>query len=133
MGNKVDYSISEDLVIKYNTLNERKKEVEKELDELKKVFHMYFDNVVGPNQKGEITVNQYKLQRQIRKTEKFHDEKTVHRLEELNMNELIHLVKKPDEEKVKSALTLGFINEEDLEDCIIKSASQAIVVKPIKK
>nr|WP_246625129.1 hypothetical protein [Fictibacillus nanhaiensis] len=121
------------MVIKYNTLNERKKEVEKELDELKKVFHMYFDNVVGPNQKGEITVNQYKLQRQIRKTEKFHDEKTVHRLEELNMNELIHLVKKPDEEKVKSALTLGFINEEDLEDCIIKSASQAIVVKPIKK
>jgi hypothetical protein len=130
--NKTDYTISEDLVIKYNTLNAKKKELEKELDELKKVFHIYFDNLVGPNEKGEVTVNNYKLQRQIRKSEKFNEEKTVHRLTELNMTDLIHHVPKPDEEKVKSALTLGLIKEEDLEGCLIKSASQAIVVKTLK-
>ncbi|MFD1357001.1 hypothetical protein ACFQ4X_03745 [Fictibacillus halophilus] len=130
--NKTDYTISEDLVIKYNTLSAKKKELEKELDELKKVFHIYFDNLVGPNEKGEVTVNNYKLQRQIRKSEKFNDEKTVHRLTELNMTDLIHHVPKPDEEKVKSALTLGLIKEEDLEGCLIKSASQAIVVKTLK-
>jgi hypothetical protein len=130
--NKTDYTISEDLVIKYNTLSAKKKELEKELDELKKVFHIYFDNLVGPNEKGEVTVNNYKLQRQIRKSEKFNDEKTVHRLTELNMADLIHHVPKPDEEKVKSAITLGLIKEEDLEGCLIKSASQAIVVKTLK-
>ncbi|WP_253805453.1 hypothetical protein [Fictibacillus arsenicus] len=130
--NKTDYTISEDLVIKYNTLSAKKKELEKELDELKKVFHIYFDNLVGPNEKGEVTVNNYKLQRQIRRSEKFNDEKTVHRLTELNMTDLIHHVPKPDEEKVKSALTLGLIKEEDLEGCLIKSASQAIVVKTLK-
>ncbi|ANX11768.1 hypothetical protein ABE41_007085 [Fictibacillus arsenicus] len=124
--------MSEDLVIKYNTLSAKKKELEKELDELKKVFHIYFDNLVGPNEKGEVTVNNYKLQRQIRRSEKFNDEKTVHRLTELNMTDLIHHVPKPDEEKVKSALTLGLIKEEDLEGCLIKSASQAIVVKTLK-
>lgn len=130
--NKTDYTISEDLVIKYNTLSAKKKELEKELDELKKVFHIYFDNLVGPNEKGEVTVNNYKLQRQIRKSEKFNEEKTVHRLTELNMTDLIHHVPKPDEEKVKSALTLGLIKEEDLEGCLIKSSSQAIVVKTLK-
>ncbi|WP_226537313.1 hypothetical protein [Fictibacillus halophilus] len=130
--NKTDYTISEDLVIKYNTLSAKKKELEKELDELKKVFHIYFDNLVGPNEKGEVTVNNYKLQRQIRKSEKFNDEKTVHRLTELNMTDLIHHVPKPDEEKVKSALTLGLIKEEDLEGCLLKTASQAIVVKTLK-
>jgi hypothetical protein len=133
MANQIDYTISEDLVIKYNTLNERKKEIEKELDELKKVFHIYFDSIVGKNEKGEVTVNNYKLQRQIRKSEKFNDEKTVHRLHELNMTDLIQHVPKPDEEKVKSAITLGLIKEDDLDGCLIKSASQAIVVKEIHK
>jgi hypothetical protein len=129
---KTDYTISEDLVIKYNTLSAKKKELEKELDELKNVFHIYFDNLVGQNEKGEVTVNNYKLQRQIRKSEKFNDEKTVHRLTELNMTDLIQHVPKPDEEKVKSAINLGLIKEEDLEGCLIKSASQAIVVKTLK-
>ncbi|MCM3732621.1 hypothetical protein M3196_13190 [Fictibacillus nanhaiensis] len=129
---KTDYTISEDLVIKYNTLSAKKKELEKELDELKNVFHIYFDNLVGKNEKGEVTVNNYKLQRQIRKSEKFNDEKTVHRLTELNMTDLIQHVPKPDEEKVKSAINLGLIKEEDLEGCLIKSASQAIVVKTLK-
>nr|WP_276531374.1 hypothetical protein [Fictibacillus nanhaiensis] len=120
------------MVIKYNTLSAKKKELEKELDELKNVFHIYFDNLVGKNEKGEVTVNNYKLQRQIRKSEKFNDEKTVHRLTELNMTDLIQHVPKPDEEKVKSAINLGLIKEEDLEGCLIKSASQAIVVKTLK-
>ncbi len=129
---KTNYTISEDLIVKYNKLNEKKKELEKELDELKKVFHIYFDHLVGQNEKGEVTVNNYKLQRQIRKSEKLHEEKTVNRLTELNMTDLIHHVPKPDEEKVKSAIMLGLLSEEDLEGCLIKSASQAIIVKTLK-
>ncbi|MFK4997956.1 hypothetical protein ACI2OX_12515 [Bacillus sp. N9] len=48
---------------------------------------------MGVNHKGEITLNGYKLQRQIRKTERFHDEITIKRLEDLNMHELIQMIK----------------------------------------
>jgi hypothetical protein len=132
LDSQTDHKISEDLVMKYTKLNEKKKKIEKELDELKIIFHQYFDALVGQNVKGELIINHYKLQRQVRKTEKFNDELTVNRLEELNMSDLIKLVKKPDEDKVKSALTLGFLKEGDLDGCLVRSATQAIIVKEVK-
>jgi hypothetical protein len=132
LANQTDHNLSEDLVIKFTKLNEKKKKIEKELDELKKIFHNYFDTKVGQNMKGELVINHYKVQRQVRKTEKFNDELTVNRLEELNMSDLIKLVKKPDEDKVKSALTLGFLKEGDLDGCLVRSATQAIIVKEVK-
>lgn len=131
MANDNDHLITKDMVIKYNLLSERKKELEKELDELKKTFHIYFDNLVGKNVKGEITVHNYKLQRQIRNTQKFNEVETVKRLEELNMKDLIRVVKKPDEEKINAAMNLNFLNEDDLKGCVVTSSSQAIVVKPL--
>ncbi len=111
----------------YADLIVRKKEIEAELDELKKEFNDYFDSSVGKQGKGEIIIGDYKLQRQIRKTEKYAQEATVTRLEELNLHELIQ--KKPDEGKIKSALNLGLLKKQDLDGCVSTIYSQAISVK----
>jgi alanyl-tRNA synthetase len=122
--------ITKEMLCEFEDLNELKKDVEKRLDALKKTFHLYFDENVGVNEKGELTIDGYKLQRAIRKVEKFDIDKTVDRLESLNMVDLIQVIKKPDEEKVKAALNLGFLKNEDLEGCIAVHSSGAIYVKP---
>lgn len=126
-----EFSITGEMLVKYYELNKQKKEIELEMNQLKETFHQYFDHLIGRNEKGEISISGYKLQRQIRKTEKYHEEVTVKRLEELNLNDLIHVVKKPDDLKIKSALHLGLINEQQLEGCIITTCSPAISVKPL--
>ncbi|PLR77506.1 hypothetical protein CU633_10235 [Bacillus sp. V3-13] len=123
--------ITGEMLVKYYELNKKKKEIELEMNQLKDIFHHYFDDQVGTDDKGEITISGYKLQRQIRKTEKFHDEETIKRLEELQMNDLIKIVKKPDDVKIKSAINLGLLHAEDLEGCIITTTSPAISVKPV--
>lgn len=119
--------ITREMLANYNELNRRKKEIETQLDELKNVFNQYFDMAFGKNVKGELVIKDYKLQRQIRQTEKYEQEATVHRLEELNLMDLIQ--KKPDEAKIKSAINLGLLKDEDLEGCKITNTSQAIYVK----
>lgn len=115
----------------YLNLNLRKKEIENQLDELQKIFHSYFDYQVGENQKGELVINNLKLERVIRKKEKFDETETVNKLEELKLTDLI--VKKPDGDKIKSAINLGLLSEKDLEGCISTTSTKAIYVKPIKK
>ncbi|MEK5521923.1 MULTISPECIES: hypothetical protein [Heyndrickxia] len=129
MNNNVDYFITKEMVVQYDDLNRKKKEIEKELENLKKAFNQYFDVAVGKNVKGELNISGYKLQRQIRRSEKFEQDETVKRLEELNMMDLIQ--RKPDEGKIKSALNLGLLKETDLEGCIKQISSQAIYVKQI--
>ncbi|MFB5284769.1 hypothetical protein [Peribacillus sp. Hz7] len=124
-----DSLITRDKLVQYVELSRKKKEVEMQLEALKKDFNKYFDYLVGKHSKGEVTISDYKLQRQVRKMEKFDREITVNRLEELNLKDLIQ--KKPDEEKIKSALNLGLLKENDLEGCVITSSSQAIYVKQI--
>ena len=126
---EANYMITREMLSRYQELNQKKKEIEQQLDELKKAFNHYFDISVGQNIKGEITVNDYKLQRQIRTTEKYKQEETVSRLEELKLMDLIQ--KRPDEGKLKSAINLGLLTEEDLAGCKIISSSQAIYVKQI--
>ncbi|MEH7375806.1 hypothetical protein [Neobacillus drentensis] len=127
MGNLITL----EMLVKYYELNKQKKEIEMEMNELKDAFQNYFNNLVGSNHKGEITISGYKLQRQIRKTEKYDEVETIKRLEELQMNELIQVVKKPDDVKIKAALNLGLLNPDHLEGCIISTSSPAISVKPI--
>lgn len=129
MNNNVDYFITKEMIVQYDELNQKKKEVEKELEKLKKAFNQYFDIAVGKNVKGELNISGYKLQRQIRTSEKFEQDETVKRLEELKLTDLIQ--KKPDEVKIKSALNLGLLKETDLEGCVKLNYSQAIYVKPI--
>ncbi|MFE8699332.1 hypothetical protein ACFYKX_01715 [Cytobacillus sp. FJAT-54145] len=121
--------ITKEMLVQYDELNRKKKEIENQLDDLKKVFNAFFDISVGKDEKGEIEVDEYKLQRQIRTTEKFEVELTVQRLEELKMMDLI--LKKPDEVKIKSALNLGLLKEQDLEGCIKVSSSKAFYVRKL--
>ncbi|AXI10477.1 hypothetical protein CV093_17970 [Oceanobacillus sp. 143] len=123
--------ITAEMIARYYDLNKLKKEIDSEMSQLKKQFHAYFDEQVGVNTKGEITNNGFKLQRQIRKVEKFVDDLTVTRLEELNMDELIYVEKKPDDEKINAAISLGLLNEEDISDCRMSSFSGAISVKEV--
>jgi hypothetical protein len=123
--------ITGEMIKNYYELNKKKKEIELEMNELKEVFHHYFNQQVGTNNKGEITINGYKLQRQMRKTEKYNEELTINRLEELQMNDLIKVVKKPDEVKIKSALNLGLVSEEQLEGCIINTYSPSLSIKTL--
>ncbi|MBS4211208.1 MULTISPECIES: hypothetical protein [Neobacillus] len=126
-----DSLITGEMLAKYYELNKKKKEIELEMNELKDVFQSYFNNLVGRDTKGEITVSGFKLQRQIRKSEKFHEEETVKRLEELQLNDLIQVIKKPDDSKIKAALELGLLKGNQLEGCIVTTHSPAISVKPV--
>lgn len=123
--------ITGEMLVRYYELNKQKKEIEIEMNGLKDVFQTYFNNLVGSNHKGEIMISGYKLQRQIRKTEKYNEEVTVKRLEELQMNDLLQVVKKPDDIKIKAALNLGLLSSNQLEDCITTTYSPAISVKPL--
>lgn len=123
--------ITGEMLNKYYELNKKKKEIEMEMNTLKEAFQTYFNNLVGSNHKGEITISGFKLQRQIRKTEKYNEVATVKRLEELQMNDLIQVVKKPDDNKIKSALNLGLLSPDQLDGCIVTTFSPAISVKPL--
>ncbi len=126
-----DSLITGEMLVRYYELSKQKKEIELEMNQLKDSFHTYFNHLVGSNHKGEITISGYKLQRQIRKTEKYNEEETVNTLEELHMHDLIHIVKKPDEVKIKAALQLGLLNQNQLEGCVTTMFSPAILVKPL--
>ncbi|PEJ56121.1 MULTISPECIES: hypothetical protein [unclassified Bacillus (in: firmicutes)] len=132
MGRKNNFKITEPMLNEYYDLSQKKKDIENQLEELQKVFHGYFDHQVGTNEKGELIVNNLKLERIIRKREKFDEEMTVNKLEELNLSDLIQIVKRPDGDKIKSAINLGLLNEKDLDGCITTNSSQAIYVKPLK-
>ena len=126
-----DSFITDEMLVKYYELNKKKKEIELEMNQLKDSFHDYFNKLVGPNTKAEITINGYKLQRQMRKIEKYNEEVTVKRLEELQMTDLVQIVKKPDEAKIKSALQLGLLDEKNLEGCLVTSYSPALSIKTL--
>ena len=123
----IETVITREMLAHFLELQHKKKEVEKEIEELKRAFNEYFDLSVGKNAKGEMVLREYKLQRQIRNSVKFKQQQTVKKLEELNLLDLIE--KKPDEEKIRSAIQLGLLHEEDLEGCKTVNTSQAIYVK----
>ncbi|WP_417900483.1 hypothetical protein ABN702_09685 [Bacillus haimaensis] len=131
MSKSTEQSLTADMLEKYYEYNKQKKEIEIEMNQLKEAFHHYFDKQIGAQGKGEIQLGSFKLQRQVRKSEKYNEEPTVRRLEELEMNELVQVVKKPDEAKIKSAIQLGLLSECDLDGCLTTSTSFAITVKPI--
>jgi hypothetical protein len=118
--------VTEEMLEKFYRLNQKKKEIDSAMNELKKQFHHYFDETVGENLKGQVTVGDYKLQRQVRTTEKYNEDKTVEKLEVLQLQDL--LVKKPDNDKIKAAISLGILKEADLDECRIVSVSPAISV-----
>ncbi|WP_176541479.1 MULTISPECIES: hypothetical protein [unclassified Bacillus (in: firmicutes)] len=123
--------ITGEMLQRYYELNKQKKEIELEMNELKDVFQSYFNQLVGTQQKGEITASGFKLQRQIRKIEKFHEADTVKRLEELQMTDLIQVIRRPDDTKIKAALELGLLTHSHLAGCVTTSYTPALSVKPV--
>lgn len=117
------------MVEKFFQLNKQAKEIDKELSRLKKAFNQYFDLTVGENQKGVLTFESFELQRQIRVAEKFREEETVKKLEEMNLTDCIKVVKQVDEEKVKAAVTLGILPAEILTDYKDRKHIPVIAVK----
>ncbi|QFT88969.1 hypothetical protein FIU87_09955 [Bacillus sp. THAF10] len=124
-------NITAEMIQQYYEYHKQKKELESQMEELKEKFHLYFDNSFGKDEKAEIVMGGFKLQRQVRKSEKFKDEPTLQRLDELNMTELIQVVRKPDDSKIKAAIQLNLIKVEDLEGCLVTNSSTAISVKPV--
>ena len=124
-----DILITADMMARYHSLSKEKKAIEDEMNVLKEVFHQFFDKQAGVNQKGELIEEGLKLQRQIRKTEKYLPEPTVQKLEELKMKDLIKVIKIPDEEKINASIKLGFMREEDFKGCKAIYYSKAISIK----
>ncbi|WP_223700110.1 hypothetical protein [Sutcliffiella deserti] len=130
MSNGINQTVSREMLEMYYELNKQKKEIELQMKNLKEKFHQYFDLQYGPDSKAEITMDGYKLQRQIKKTERFIEEETIKRLEELQMVDLIKVVKKPDEAKIEAAIQLNLLKRTDLEGCKVINMTPAISVKP---
>lgn len=123
--------INGDMLARYYQLNAMKKEIEAEMNQFKEEFNQFFDVSVGVNLRGDFADKGYKLQRQIRKTEKFDEKLTVARLQELQMEDLIETVRRPDKTKIHAAIELGLLREDQLEDLRVRNYSQAFVVKEL--
>ncbi|WP_408004840.1 hypothetical protein [Radiobacillus kanasensis] len=135
MTNEVDveesFELTEELLKKYCDLNIQKKELEKEMNQIKKQIHNYLDDTFGKEQKGEVKLGKYKAQRIIRSSVHYDEEKTVQKLEELNLEDFILLVKQPDTKKLESAMKIDLVDEEEFVDCKTNKLSQAITVKEL--
>ncbi|WP_026694039.1 hypothetical protein [Peribacillus kribbensis] len=129
MEKNMDTVITEYMVSRYHELHKQSKQIEKEMNELKNSFHCYFDQAVGREGRGELEFPRYKLQRQVRKAESYQVQSTIELLEKMNLTDCIEIVRRPHDEKIKSAITLGFLEPTDLEECIIRKITAAIVVK----
>jgi hypothetical protein len=121
--------ITEDMAEKFFELNKKAKEIEKELAQLKKMFNNYFDLAVGQNEKGALFFNSFVLQRQIRVSEKYREEETVEKLEEMQLGDCIRIEKKIDEDKVSAAMTLGLISPEVLDEYKDRKYTKVITVR----
>ncbi|MFD2043526.1 hypothetical protein ACFSTA_03965 [Ornithinibacillus salinisoli] len=122
-------SITEEEIKRYFELNKQKKDIEQEMNYLKKRFHELLDDSFGKEKKGEIQRGNYKVQRQIRSAIRYDDEHTIEKLEELNLNDFIEEVRRPDTEKLESAIKLGLVEEKEFADCKKSKLTQTIVVK----
>ncbi|MFA1819279.1 hypothetical protein ACDX78_03565 [Virgibacillus oceani] len=114
---------------RYYTLRQQKTEIEKEMNQLKKKLHGYFDEHAGEKQKGSITLGPYQASRQIRSSVQYNKEETIEKLEELNLKDFVIVEKTPDTEKLEAAIKLGLVEKEPFEDCKNTKLTQAIVVK----
>lgn len=116
-------------VKRYFELMKQKKDVEQEMNDLKKKFHDILDATFGKQTKGEIKLGHYKLQRQIRTSINYDNEGTVQQLEQLNLRDFIIERKVVDTEKLESAISLGLVEEEDFKEHKSTKVTQSIVVK----
>ncbi|MBB6452595.1 uncharacterized membrane protein YgaE (UPF0421/DUF939 family) [Salirhabdus euzebyi] len=123
------FELSEETLKKFYDLNMQKKEIEKEMNQIKKEIHHYLDKTVGKEQKGEVKRGKYKAQRVIKSSTNYDEEKTVRKLENLKLTDFIMEVRLPDTEKLEAAMKIDLVKEEDFLDCKTNKLMQAITVK----
>ncbi|MEG6573167.1 hypothetical protein V6C31_01275 [Caldibacillus debilis] len=121
--------ITEEIVARFFQLVKKEKEIEKELNQLKRQFNDYFDAKVGNSEKGEKEIGPYRLQRQIRVRESYKEEEVVRKLEELNLRDCIQYIKKPDYRKLEAAIALGLLSEGELDEYKERKFTPVITVK----
>ncbi|KYD10322.1 hypothetical protein [Caldibacillus debilis] len=121
--------ITEEMVARFFQLVKKEKEIEKELNQLKRQFNDYFDAKVGNSEKGEKEIGPYRLQRQIRVRESYKEEEVVRKLEELNLRDCIQYIKKPDYRKLEAAIALGLLSEGELDEYKERKFTPVITVK----
>ncbi len=131
MKEPAEGSLTTDMLKRYFELNNQKKKIDNELKLLKNNLHEILDESIGKEQKGELQRGDYKIQRQIRSSISYIDEKTVAKLEELNLNDCIIHVKRPDTNKLEAAIKLGLVEENEFEGCKKTKVTQALVVKEL--
>lgn len=122
-------TMTEEKLKRYYQLNKQKKEIEQEINLLKKLFHESLDQTIGKSKKGEIECGKYKIQRQIRQSISYRNEEAVQKLVDLNLKEFIQVIKRPDKDKLEAAFKLGLVNEKDFEEYKQTRITQAIIVK----
>ena len=123
------FTITEKELKKYYNLNKQKKEIDQELNHLKKLFHQALDKETGQNQKAEIECGQFKLQRQIRQTVSYRNDETIKKLIALNLEDFIKIERRPDKEKLEAGIKLGLVDAKEFEDYKQTRITQALIVK----
>jgi uncharacterized Zn finger protein len=124
-------AVTADDLERYFTLRKQKTEMEKEINELKKKIHDYFDEHAGEKQKGSVTLGNYQASRQIRSSVLYDKVETVEKLQELNLKDFIIVEKKPDTEKLEAAMKIGLVEKDVFEECKNTKLTQAIVVREV--
>ncbi|MCD7036495.1 hypothetical protein LRR81_19795 [Metabacillus sp. GX 13764] len=119
----------EEMAARFFTLSKEAKKAEDELKKLKKEWNDYFDSEAGANEKGALQAGPYQVQRIIRVTECYEEEKAVARLEEENLSDCILTIKKPDKEKIEAAVKLGLLEKDALNECTVRKISKVVTVK----
>jgi len=123
------FTITEKELKKYYNLNKQKKEIDQQLNHLKKLFHQALDKETGQNQKAEIECGQFKLQRQIRQTVSYRNDETIKKLIALNLEDFIKIERRPDKEKLEAGIKLGLVDAKEFEDYKQTRITQALIVK----
>ncbi|MFC4558298.1 hypothetical protein ACFO3D_08735 [Virgibacillus kekensis] len=122
-------TITEKDLKRYMELNKQKKEIEAEMKHLKKQFNDVLDGLIGKGQKGEFERGGLKVQRQVREAISYDKSSTVEKLEELNLEDCIQVIKQPDAEKLEAAFRLGLADENVFAELRKTKVTQAIIVK----
>lgn len=113
-----EHEFTEDVLSQFYELKQKKKEIDDEISRLRGEILTYINHTSGEMADAKIEMGPYVVHRKIRKQEKFDREKTVAKLKALGLEECIKTIEEPDEEKLKSALSLKFISLDDLEGCV---------------
>lgn len=124
-------TITEADLKRFYELTKQKREIEREIEQLKRHFHLVFDKTVGENEKANMTCGLYHIQRQIRQTTRYHPERTVQKLEDLQLSDFIDIIKQPNTNKLTAAIRLGLVDEHAFDDCRETKLTQAITVRLI--